>query len=175
MAFIAESITAFYDKEQDRLSLIFSDKDKKQLLGMMTRQFFKDLLIQLTNWLPQQYTDSISRTAEQQWEINHFHYLLSQQKVTVTYEKIQPDHQIPSFLISILNFTKGRSGDADKIKLEFLDSRKTTEIILVLNPAQLHKLIGETLKQVQAWDIDHPWQQGNKISASLILKDRVIH
>ena len=55
MAFIAESITTFYDKEQDRLSLIFNGKDKKQLVGLMTRQFFKSLLAQLPNWLTMIY------------------------------------------------------------------------------------------------------------------------
>lgn len=176
MAFIAESITTFYDKEQDRLSLVFSNKDKKQLLGMMTRQFFKNLLAQLANWLPQQYTDSIPQTAEQQWEINHIYHQISQQKVAVTYGKIQPNHQIQSFLINTINFTKGQSsGENYKIRLEFLDSRKTTEIIFVLNSAQLHKLIGEIIKQAQAWDIDNPWQQRNIISASLATKDRIIH
>lgn len=176
MAFIAESITTFYDKEQDRLSLIFNGKDKKQLVGLMTRQFFKNLLAQLPNWLTRQHIDSMPQTAEQQWEINHIHYQISQQKVAVTYGKIQSNHQFESFLINTINFTKADLSDGDqKIRLEFLNSSKTTEIIFVLNSAQLHKLIGEILKQVQAWDIDNPWQEKNIASALSNTKDRIVH
>ncbi|WP_297323782.1 hypothetical protein [Nitrosomonas sp.] len=176
MAFIADSITTFYDKEQDRLSLIFNGKDKKQLLGLMTRQFFKGLLIQLPNWLSQQYTAAMPKTSEQQWEINHLHHQISQQNVAVTYGKIQSNHQIESFLIHTINLTKGESTDSDqKIKLEFLDSSKTTEIILVLSAAQLHKLIGEILKQVHAWDIENPWQEKGITSFSSDTKDRIVH
>lgn len=176
MPFIADSITTFYDKEQDRLSLIFTGKEKKQLLGLMTRQFFKGLLTQLPNWLSQHPTDVMPKTAEQQQEINHLYHQISQQNVAVTYGKILSNYQIESFLIHTINLTKGESTDSDrKIKLEFLDSSKTTEIIFVLNFAQLHKLIGEMLKQVHVWDIDNPWQEKNITSFSSNTNDRIVH
>ena len=88
MVFIAESITTFYDKAQDRLSLIFNAQEKKPLVGLMTRQLFKGLLAQLPNWLAPQHPDSIPPTTEQQWEINHTHQQISQQKVVLTYPQI---------------------------------------------------------------------------------------
>lgn len=176
MVFIAESITTFYDKAQDRLNLIFNGKDNKQRVGLMTRQLFKGLLAQLPNWLSHQHTDSMPKTADQQWEINHIHHQISQQKVVVTYGKIQSNHQLESFLINTIQFTKANLPDGDlKIKLEFLDSSKTTEIIFVLSSAQLHKLIGEILKQVQAWDISDPWQEKSITPASSNTKDRIMH
>lgn len=176
MVFIAESITTFYDKEQDRLSLIFNAQEKKPLVGLMTRQLFKGLLAQLPNWLAPQHPDSIPPTAEQQWEINHIHHQISQQKVAVTYGKIQSNHQLESFLINTIHFTKANLRDGDqKIRLEFLDAGKTTEIIFVLNAAQLHKLIGEIFKQVHAWDINDPWQEKNITPASSNTKDRIVH
>jgi len=176
MVFIAESITTFYDKEQDRLSLIFNGKDKKQRVGLMTRQLFKGLLAPLPPWLAPQHPDSMPQTAEQQWEINHIHHQISQQKVAVTYGKIQSNHQLESFLINTIHFTKANLRDGDqKIRLEFLNSSKTTEIIFVLNTTQLHKLIGEILKQVQAWDINDPWQEKNTTPASSDTKDKIVH
>ncbi|SFE55414.1 hypothetical protein [Nitrosomonas sp. Nm166] len=176
MTFIAESITTFYEKEQDRLSLIFSNKGERQLLGLMTRQLFKSLLAQLSYWLTLQRTDSMPLTADQQWEISHIQHQVSQQKVAVTYEKIKPNHQLETFLIKTINFTKGDFNDGDhKIKLEFLNSNKTIQIIFVLNSAQLHKLMGEILKQVQAWDIDNPWQEKNTTPVLSDNKGRTIH
>lgn len=176
MVFIAESITTFYDRAQDRLSLIFNDRDNKPLAGLMTRQLFKSLLAQLPNWLAPRHPDSMPPTAEQQWEINHIHHQISQQKVVVTYGKIQSNHQLESFLIDTIHFTKANLRDVEqKIRLKFLDSSKTTEIIFVLNAAQLHKLIGEILKQVQAWDINDPWQEKNITPASSNTKDKTLH
>ena len=176
MAFLAKSLTTFYDKEQDRLGLIFNDKNKKQLMGLMTRQLFKNLLAQLPNWLMQQRWDSMPSTTETQWEISHIHHQISQQKVAVTYEKIQCNYQFESFLINTIHFTKAdHSEDEQKIRLEFLDSSKTTAIILVLNSAQLHKFIGEIFKQVQTWDIDNPWREKNITPASSNTKNKIVH
>lgn len=175
MAFIVDSITTFYDKEQDRLSLIFNSKDEKQLMGNMTRQLFKGILAQLPGWLTQQYTDSMPQTAEQQWAINQIYHQVSQQKVTATYGKIQPNRQLEAFLINTVNFTKeGLGEDNQKIRLEFLDLNRTTEITFTFNSAELHKFIGEILKQVQAWDIDNPWQEKDM---AIISSDtnRVVH
>ena len=178
MALIAESITTFYDKQEDRLSLIFNGngKDNKQLMGLMTRQFFKSLLAQLPNWLTQQRTDSMPHTAEQQWAINQIYHQVSQQKITAAYGQIQPNKQLRTFLINTVNLTKGNlEGGDQKIRLEFLDLNKTIEIIFVLNSAQLHKFMGEILKQVQAWDIDNPWQDKDMTAVSSDTKDRVMH
>ncbi len=176
MVFIAESITTFYDKEQDRLSLIFCGKDKKQLLGLMTRQFLKNILKQLPRWLSQQYPNFKIRTAEQEWEINCLEHQISQQKITVTYSKIQPNNEIESFLINTINLSKKHSGNYNpKIKLEFLDASNTVKIFLMLELAQLHKLIGEILKQVKVWDIDNPWQNKNIASFLSDANEKTIH
>jgi len=177
MTFIAVSITSFYDIEQDRLNLIFTGKDKGQLMGLMTRQFLKGFLAQLPNWLSHQRVDAIPQTPEQQRETNQIHHQISQQKVTAKYEKIEPKyHQLESFLIGTVNFTKGSlEGSDQKIKLEFLDLNKISKIIFVLNPELFHKLIGEMLKQVKTWDLDNPWQEKSTISISLDTKDRMMH
>lgn len=175
MAFIVDSITTFYDKEQDRLSLIFNSKDKKQLMGNMTRQLFKGILAQLPGWLTQQYADSMPQTVEQQWAINQIYHQVSQQKVAATYGKVQPNKQLEAFLINTVNFTKEDLGeDNQKIRLEFLDLNRTTEITFTLNAAELHKFIGEILKQVQVWDIDNPWQEKD-IAIISSDTDRVVH
>lgn len=176
MAFIAQSITSFYDKQEDRLSLIFSVHDEQQLIGNMTRQLFKGLLAQLPDWLAQQYRDAMPRTAEQQWEINQMHHQISQQKATVTYGEIQPSEHLDSFLIGTVRLTKEDSTENDqRIRLEFLDLNKTTEIIFVLNSEQLHKFINEMLKQVQAWDISNPWQERSIAFALLDNKGGMMH
>jgi hypothetical protein len=174
MTFIAESLTSFYDPKEDRLSLIFYGKDKRQLMGLMTRQLFKNLLERLPAWLTQQRADLIPQTTEQQWEINHIQHQISQQQIVVKREKINSNHQFESFLISTLTFTKRDSIDGkQKIKLEFLDSNKTTAIIFILNSSQLHKLIGEMLKQVRPWDIDNPWQKKNPSTVSS--NNKILH
>lgn len=176
MVFFAESITTFYDKEQDRLALIFDDKNKKRLMGLMTRQLFKNLLAQLPNWLTQQHRDSMPSTTGMQREISYIHHQISQQKVAVTYEKIQSNHQLEFFLINAIHFTKADLGDNDqKIRLKFLDPSKATAIIFVLNSAQLHKLIGEIFKQVPNWDIDNPWREKNITPASSNTKNKIVH
>ncbi len=179
MTFVAESIATFYDAQQDRLNLIFHDKDKKQLLGLMTRQILKSLLAQLPGLLtPQHRHDSIPQTAEQQLEINHMHHQISQQTVAVTYGKIQPDQQIESFLITTIHFAKGKSNDGEnqKIKLTFLNSTKTIETVFFLSTSQLHKLMGEILKQVPAWDIVNPWEESNSNSGMISnTKDKTFH
>ena len=85
MTFIAESITAFYSEQEDRLGLIFNDKDKNQLVGSLTRQLFKGLLSQLPDWLAKQYSDVMPRSTEQQKEINQIEHEILLQKATVTY------------------------------------------------------------------------------------------
>ncbi|MCE7913894.1 MAG: hypothetical protein DYH15_04230 [Nitrosomonas sp. PRO4] len=176
MEFIAESVTTFYDKEQDRLSLIFCNKDKKQLLGFMTRQFLINLLKLLPHWLSQQYPHSGPRTTAQQWEINCLEHQISQQKITVTYGKIHSSNHIESFLISTINLSKKDSSHNNpNIKLEFYDAGKAKRIHLMLSPARLHKLIGEILKQVKSWDIDNPWQHGNAMAFLSNSNDRIVH
>lgn len=178
MVFIAESITSFYDKEQDRLNLVFKGKDQKQSIGLMTRQFFKGLLAQLPNWLTQQRIGMIPLTAEQQRIINQIHHQASQQQVTVTYGKTPSSKQIETFLINTINFTKAKvisEGEDQKIRLEFLSQNRATKIIIVLDSARLHKFIGEILKQVQAWDLDNPWQEKSGIFVSSDTKDQVMH
>jgi len=178
MAFIAKSVTFFYDIEQDRLNMIFTDKDKGQLIGVMTRHFFKGLLTQLPIWLTEQRADIIPPTAEQQKAINQIHHQVSQQEVAVTYGKVLPNKQLGTFLINTINFTKTKAkseSGVQKIRLEFLNQNKTTEIIIVLNSAQLHKLIGEILKQVKTWDLDNPWRLESKVSVSIDAKDRMMH
>ncbi len=176
MVFIAESITTFYDKEQDRLSLIFCGEDKKQLLGLMTRQFLKNTLKQLPHWLSRQYPNFKIRTAEQQWEVNCLAHQISQQKITVSYGKIQSSNHIESFLIHTINLSNKYSGNYNpKIKLEFLDASSTIKIGLILDLAHLHKLIGEILKQVQVWDIDNPWQNKNVSSFLSNTNEKIIH
>jgi hypothetical protein len=178
MIFIAESITSFYDQEQDRLNLVFNGKDRKQLIGLVTRQFFKGLLARLPDWLARQRIDTIPLTTEQQRIINQFHHQVSQQEVTVTYGKAPPSKQIETFLINTINFTKTKviPGSADqKIRLEFLGPDRTAGIMIVLDSARLHKFIGEILKQVQAWDLDNPWQDKSGIFASFDNDDQVVH
>ncbi len=178
MTFVAESITTFYDANQDRLNLIFNDKDKKQLLGLMTRQLLKSLLAQLPNWLTLQHrSHSIPQTAEQQWEINHMHHLISQQTVAVIYGKVLSDQQFESFLITTIHLAKGDPNEADqKIKLVFLNSTQSTEVILVLSTSRLHKFLGEILKQVRAWDIDNPWSESTTNPATISdTKGKIFH
>lgn len=178
MAFIAKSVTTFYDIEQDRLNMIFTDEVGSQLIGVMTRHFFKGLLVQLPGWLTQQRTDIIPPTAEQQKLINQIHHQVSQQEVSVTYGKAFSNKKLGTFLINTINFTKFKSkseSKGQKIKLEFLDYNKTAMITFVLSSAQLHKLVGEILKQVKTWDLDNPWQQGSEIAVPIDTKDRLMH
>jgi len=178
MAFIAKSVTTSYDIEQDRLNMTFTDEVEDQLTGAMTRHFFKGLLARLPDWLTQQHTDIIPPTAEQQKVINQIHHQVSQQEVSVIYGKALSNKKLRVFLINTINFTKFKTkseSSGQKIKLEFLDHNKTTKIIFVLSFAQLHKLVGEILKQVKTWDLDNPWQKGSEIIVSVDTKDRLMH
>lgn len=176
MTFFAETITTFYDKEQDRLSLVFTDKDQQKLQGLMTRQFFKNLLAHLPNWLMKKRADAMPQTIQQQWEINQIYHQVSQQEVTVLYGKIESNQHFENFLIATINFSKRDLKESDqKIRLEFLDSNKTIVIFSVFNLAQLHKLIGEIFKQVQVWDLENPWEEKDLIAVSSDTGDKVMH
>ena len=177
MAFIAESITTFYDAQQDRLNLLFVNKEGKQLIGVMVRRLLKNLLSQLPEWLTLLHRgNSLTQTSEQQWHIHHLHHQASQQTVTVTYGKIQSHEQFESFLIDTIHFAKGNRNAGDvKIKLTFLNSTKTTEVIFILTSPQLHKLIGEILKQVKTWDIHNPWEEKNMNPDLATTKPEILH
>ncbi len=176
MAFIAKSITVFYNEQEDRLRLIFNDNDKNQLAGSMTRQLFKGLLAQLPDWLAKQYSDVIPRSTEQQREINHIQHEVSLQKATVTYGEILRNEAPETFLIGHISFTKvDLKTDDHKIKLIFQNLDKTIEIVFVLSAAQLHKVMDEMLKQVKAWDINNPWQGKYDTFAFSDIKDGMLH
>ncbi|MXS78617.1 hypothetical protein ABF87_11760 [Nitrosomonas sp. JL21] len=177
MAFIAESITTYYDGQQDRLNLLFVNKEKKQLVGVMVRRLLKNLLSQLPEWLALlHHGNSLPQTAEQQWHIRHLHHQVSQQTIAVTYGKVQFHEQFESFLIDTIHFAKGNRKTEDvTIKLAFLNSAKTTEVIFILTIPQLHKLLGEILKQVKTWDIHNPWEEKNANPTLSTTKPEILH
>ncbi len=175
MTFIAKSITAFYSEQQDRLGLIFNDKDQNQLIGSMTRQLFKGLLIQLPDWLAKQYSDAILCSIEQQQEINYIQHEVSLQKATVTYGEMQVNEALETFLIGNISFAKvDLEMGHHEIKMVFQSLDKVIEIVFVLNFEQLHKLMDEMLKQVKAWDIDNPWQKSTNFTLP-DMKDGMLH
>ncbi len=142
MAFIAKSITVFYNEQEDRLGLIFNDNENDQVAGSMTRQLFKGLLAQLPDWLAKQYSDVMLRSAEQQREINHIQHEISLQKATVTYGEMPRNEALETFLIGHISFTKvDLEADDHKIKLIFQSLDKTIEIVFVLSAEQLHKVM----------------------------------
>lgn len=176
MTFIAESITAFYSEQEDRLGLIFNDKDKNQLAGSLTRQLFKGLLSQLPDWLAKQCSDVMPHSTEQQREINQIEHEISLQKATVTYGEMPRNDQLETFLIGAVSFTKVDSEvEGHKIQLVFQSLDKTTEIVFVLGVEQLHKLMDEMLKQVKAWDISNPWQEKRATFVLSDTKDGMLH
>ena len=178
MFFIAESITCFYDSEQDRLNLMFNGRDREQLIGLMTRRFLKELLAQLPDWLIQQHQDDVLRTTEQQRVISSFQHQVSQQQVSVVHGKTKLDRQVDMFLIYSTDFTMNRkvseSGN-QKIKLDFFDREQRIKITVVFTSEQLHKLFGEILKQVQSWDLENPWQIDDNFFVSSSVKDNRTH
>ncbi len=177
MAFIAESITTFYDAQQDRLNLLFVNKEKKQLIGVMVRRLLKNLLTQLPEWLALlHHTNLLPQTAEQQWHIHHLHHQVSQQTVAVTYEKVRPHEQFESFLIDTIHLAKAHRNTKDpKIRLTFVNAAKTIEVIFILTPSQLHKLLGEILKQVKTWDIHNPWEEKSAHPVLSAPKPEILH
>ena len=178
MFFTAESITCFYDLEQDRLHLTFSGTDREEITGVMTRQFLKELLAQLPSWLIQQYADEMPQPPGQQSMISSFHHHLSQQQVPVTYGKTTPGNHIETFLIHSVNLIKNKrtAGQSnEKIKLAFLDRDHATEIGIGFTLEQLHKLIGEILKQVQNWDLPNPWLADTDFFVSPNAKNNSVH
>lgn len=176
--FIAESVTCSYDLEQDRLSLRFTGTNQEQLTGLLTRQFLKRLLMQLPTWLIQQHPDDDSQVTEQQRIISSFQHQHSQQQVPVTYGKTFPKRQIKTFLIHSLNLTKNKQAsqsDNQRIKLEFLDRDHTAKISIEFTAEQLHKFIGEILKQVQNWDLINPWLADKNFFLAAGIKDNLLH
>lgn len=177
MAFVAESITTFYDAQQDRLNLLFVNKEGKQLIGIMVRQLLKNLLTHLPSWMARLHRNNLMpQTAEQAWQIHHLHHRASQQAVAVTYGKIQPYEASDSFLIDAIHFSKGNPHNENlSIELTFLNSARTTQVIFILTPSQLHKLIGEIFKQVKTWDISNPWEEKNAEPIIPLSKPEILH
>lgn len=173
MIFIAESASIFYDAQQDRLKLLFRNKEGKQLLGIMTRQMFKGLLVQLPEWLANQsfkiseqqtQTPELqSKTSERQHTVSQFEHQLAQQQVEVTSGTVKLDPKCRGFLTQKINFVKKEligddQNSKNQVRMIFISTGKTKEAVLTLNTAQLHKLIGEMLKKVVEWDLSNPWQ-----------------
>ena len=176
MTFIAKSITAFYSEQEDRLGLVFSDKDENQLAGSVTRQLFKGLLAQLPDWLAKQSSNAMPCSTGQQQAINHMQHEVSLQRATVTYGEMPWNEQLETFLIGNISLTKIdlEAGDY-KIKLVFQSLDKVTKIVFVLSAEQLHKLMDEMLKQVKAWDINNPWQEKRDTFALSDMQDGMLH
>lgn len=174
--FIAQSITSFYNLEQDRLSLVFTDADQKQLMGQLTRQLFKSLLTKLPDWLIEQSTNNAPQSTDQKHKINKILHQMSQQEVNVTYSKTQPEHQMETFLIGSLNFSKTKPKDGGlNITLKFINPDNTKNVTITLKQEQLHKLINEILKQVKNWDLNNPWQNKDTLMISLDQANKVMH
>lgn len=180
MSFNAKSITCAYDLRQDRLSLVFNGVNQVQVIGLMTRQFLKELLSQLPDWLiQQQAAHGMAPTAEQQRAISAFRHQTSQQQIPVSYGKTVTDRRIESFLIYSLTLTKNKAvteNNSQKIKLEFLDDAQTIRTSIFFTVEHLHKLIGEILKQVQNWDLIDPWSiDNNRLFAAANEKNDLMH
>lgn len=180
MSFNAKSITCVYDLRQDRLNLQFNDANQAQMIGHMTRQFLKELLTQLPDWLMQQQAaHGMPQSVEQQRAIHAFRHQMSQQHIPVSYEKKIVDRQIESFLIHSITLTKNKPASENnhqRIKLEFLDGTQTIKTAIVFTIEQLHKLIGEILKQVRNWDLIDPWSIDNdRLLAAANAKNDLMH
>ena len=170
MSFISQTITIFYDAHQDRLNLLFIDKNKQELLGAMTRRFLKGLLAILPEWIDkniEQIQNRLNQNKQQQRDINQFHHQAAQQNIQANYDSVKIDKTMMPFMIETINIAKqhvaNEEGDiVDQIRLTFVDDAKKYNIILAMTLAQLHKLIGEILTKVEEWDLLNPWEGNSR-------------
>lgn len=107
--FSVRKVTIFYDIQQDRLNLLFIDKDEEVLLGAMTRRLLKSLLAGLPVWLAknikQMQGQSIQNEAQLR-EINQFNYQAAQQNIRAVHGNIEIDKAVTPFMIETINLAK---------------------------------------------------------------------
>lgn len=177
MAFIAQSITVFYDMQQDRLNLLFIENGEQEIMGAMTRQLLKGLLAMLPEWLAKQPEDL--QPAQQQREINQFHHQAAQQNIIASYNSVLINKALTPFLLETINLAKEQRIDDGKvhelIRLTFMDKSKGHQIILTLTPVQLHKLMGEILVKVEEWSLPNPWHHSDYETGVAVSLSGVMH
>lgn len=179
MLLVADTITCFYDLEEDRLALSFNNDSGEEITGLMTRQFLKELLTRLPSWLVQQRAGEVTPPSEQQRMIDSFQHQMAQQQVSVTYgnDRIS-DKSTDTFLIHSVNLAKNKKTSAtyhQKINLEFLDRDRAIKVSIGFTLDHLHKLIGEILKQVHHWDLTNPWLADDRFFVTGATKDTLMH
>lgn len=178
MFLVADTITCRYDLEEDRLVLSFNNDNGEEINGLMTRQFLKELLTRLPAWLVQQHAGEIAQPSDQQRLIDSFQHQMAQQQVVVTYGNKLSDKSIDTFLIHSVNLAKNKKTSAthqQKINLAFLDRDHAIKISIGFTLEQLHKLIGEILKQVRNWDLTNPWLADDRFFVTAATKDNLMH
>ncbi|UJP04973.1 MAG: hypothetical protein LZF61_08985 [Nitrosomonas sp.] len=81
-------------------------------------------------------------------------------------------------MIHSINLIKNKrmiESSHQRIKLEFLNQAHTIKIAIELMLEQLHKLMGEILKQVQNWDLANPWHLDDRLFGSASTAGNPIH
>jgi hypothetical protein len=165
MTFLVHTVTVYYDQQQDRLNLLFVDKNEQQLLATMTRHFLKKLLATLPKWIVDNVTQGQNKAVQdlqQQHAIEQFHYQTAQHNISASYKHVEIKQAVSPVMIETMKVVVQKLAaepgvKSQKIRLSFLDATKNNDIVLAVSPAELHKLMGEILIKVDSWDLDNPW------------------
>ena len=171
MMFSVQKVTIFYDMQQDRLNLLFTDSDEQVLLGAMTRRLLKGLLDVLPVWLAKNIKHTQGPTNQneaEQREIDQFNHQAAQQNIRAVHGDVEIDKVVAPFMIETINLASQRRGAdgvrADHIKLSFIDEANSQHVVLAVSSAQLHKLIAEMLTKVDDWGLANPWSDAGSDS-----------
>ena len=164
MMFSVKKVTIFYDMQQDRLNLLFTDNDEQVLLGAMTRRLLKALLAGLPVWLAKNIKHTqvpTNQNEAEQHEISQFNHQAAQQNIRAVHGNIEIDKAVTSFMIESINLAKQQRDegglDVDHINLSFVDDANSHHVVLAVSTAQLHTLIAEMLTKVDDWGVTNPW------------------
>jgi len=173
MMFSVQKVTIFYDVQQDRLHLLFVDNDEQVLLGAMTRRLLNTLLIALPDWLAKNIKQGYTHQNEaEQHEISQFNHQAAQQNVRAVHGDIEIDKAVAPFMVETINLANQQRDEdgvkVDHIKLSFIDAAKSHHVVLAVSSAQLHKLIGEMLTNVDGWGLGNPWAVASVGAASML-------
>jgi len=169
--FSVQKVTIFYDIQQDRLNLLFTDSDERVLLGAMTRRLLNSLLVALPAWLAKNIKHTQGPTNQneaEQHEISQFNHQAAQQNIRAVHGDVEIDKAVAPFMIETINLANQRRDvggvRTDHINLSFIDDAKSQRVVLAVSSAQLHKLIAEMLTKVDDWGLANPWSDAGSDS-----------
>ncbi len=176
---MTSTLSIVYDKQQDRLNLLFTTDEQKQRVGVMTRRLLKNTLKNVPVWLASKETDSVTQkktTQAQQHVVNQFQHQVARQK-PVEKVDVRLNKTITHFMIETVSLSSAKQHDSSHmIEIHFISKVQENKISLSLTTEQLHTILGAMMDKVASWDLLNPWlEKGVPAINAVISNSEIMH